>query len=229
MKLSLLEILSNVLSCSMSTTSHASIADAYLYHLLEHGKAPASVYRFCKDLEITEKEFYGHAASFKALEGGIWKSLFDDTHVALEQDEEYANYPVRQKLAAFYYTFLEVALSHRSFMELRFAGFPKGLACPSLNHFREAFEGYIKGLVNEGRESGEVANRGKLSDAYPKAFFAQWVFIADFWLKDESDQFSRTDALIEKSVALALDTVGSQVIDSAVDMMRFLVGRNTKL
>lgn len=223
-----LEIPKPVLWFSMTEATQASLADAYLDHLLEHGKAPASVHRFCKDLEITEKEFYTQAASFKVLEAKIWQGLFDQTHAVLQQDKEYAGYPVRQKLAAFYYTFLEVALNQRSFIELRFPGFPRGLGCPSLKRFREVHEEFIKGLVAEGRKSGEVANRGKLSDAYPRAFFAQWVFIVDFWLKDESDQFSRTDALIEKSVALSLDAVGSQVIDSAVDMLRFLVGRNTK-
>ncbi|MGC6465482.1 MAG: TetR family transcriptional regulator C-terminal domain-containing protein [Akkermansiaceae bacterium] len=211
----------------MKEISKAELTEAYLSHLLEHGKAPASVYHFCKELEIEERQFYQCASSFKALEGSVWKELFEKTHSVLEADGDYPEYPVRQKLAAFYYTFFEVALNHRSFIELRFAGFPGGLACPSLKGFREAFEGYVNGLVNEGLESGEVANRGKLSGTYARAFFAQWVFIVDFWLKDESDQFSRTDALIDKSVSLALDAVGSQVIDSAFDMLRFLAGRNT--
>lgn len=211
----------------MPDITREKLTEAYLAHLLEHGKPPASVYKFCQELKIEEKQFYAHAASFKALEGGIWRGLFDETHAALVKDAEYAGYPVRQKLAAFYYTFFEAALNKRSFIELRFAGFPGGLACPSLKRFQEAFEDYAKGLVSAGLESGDIAARGKLSEVYPGGFFTQWVFITDFWLKDESEQFSRTDALIEKSVALAFDAVGSQVIDSAFDMLRFLAGRNT--
>jgi hypothetical protein len=211
----------------MKDLSKDELVEAYLSHLLEHGKSPASIYRFCKDLGIEERQFYDCAPSFKTLEGGIWKSLFEQTHQALEADDDYKEYAVRQKLAAFYFTFLEVALNQRSFISLRFPGFPQGLACPSLKGLREAFESYVQRLVHEGLENGEVAKRGKLSEAYSKAFFAQWVFVIDFWLKDESEQFSRTDALVDKSVALAFDAVGSQVIDSAFDMLRFLVGRNT--
>lgn len=213
------------MSESTKEISQNTLAKAYLDHLLEHGSAPASVFRFCKDLDIEEKQFYQHAASFKALESSLWLGFFEETHGILEADKDYASYPVRQKLAAFYYTFLEVALNHRSFIALRFAGFPGGLACPGLKRFRDSFEAYIKGLVQEGRESGVVTNRGKLSETYPRAFYSQWVFITDFWLKDQSETFSRTDALVEKSVALAFDAVGSQVIDSAFDMVRFLVGR----
>ncbi|MEM9226804.1 MAG: TetR family transcriptional regulator C-terminal domain-containing protein [Verrucomicrobiota bacterium] len=202
------------------------LTEAYLAHLLDHGKPPASVYKFCQELKIPEKDFYSKYPSFKALEGHIWKALFSDTHAVLEKDKDYAGYPVRQKLAAFYYTFFEAALNRRSFIELRFAGFPGGLACPSLKKFQDAFEEYAQGLIKEGQESGEIAERGKLADLYPGGIFAQWVFIVDFWLKDESEQFSRTDALIEKSVALGFDAIGTQVVDSAFDFVRFLAGKN---
>lgn len=204
--------------------SRQSWIDAYLDHLLEEGEPPASVYRFAKNQGVGEKAFYAHFANFESLEGEIWKSLVADTVTALHADEDYASYPVQQKLAAFYYTFLEGALEYRSFMLLRFPGVQL-VACPGrLNKFRDAFIDYAKPLLDAAKAEQEIPERGKLNQTYPGLVYAQLLFIIDFWLKDESDQFQRTDALIEKSVTLGFDLIGTQVVDSAFDLVRFLAG-----
>ncbi|WP_309383011.1 TetR/AcrR family transcriptional regulator [Cerasicoccus frondis] len=197
--------------------------DAYLDALLDNGEPPASVRRFAKEQGVTEKAFYAHFANFESLEGEVWKALITDTVATLEADEDYAEYPAQQKLAAFYYTFLEGALDYRSFMLLRFPGMQ--LICHgSLSKFRDAFLAYIKPVLEEAKTTKEVPERGKLNQAYPGLVYAQLLFIIDFWLKDESDQFQRTDALIEKSVTLGFDLIGAQVVDSAFDLVRFLAG-----
>ena len=48
----------------------------------------------------------------------------------------------------------------------------------------------------------------------------------DQYLKDESDEFERTDAFIEKTVTLAFDLFRAQVLDSAADLLRFLLPGN---
>lgn len=204
--------------------SRAEWIDAYMEHLLDHGEPPASVYRFAKDQGVSEKAFYAHFASFDSLEGELWKGLITDTVAALEADPEYAQYPVRQKLAAFYYTFLESALDMRSFLLLRFPGMQLVCPPPYLNKFRRAFLDYIEPLLTQAKESQEIPERGRLNQTYPNLVYAQLLFIVDFWLKDESDQFQRTDALIEKSVTLGFDLIGTQVVDSAFDLVRFLAG-----
>ena len=47
--------------------------------------------------------------------------------------------------------------------------------------------------------------------------------VISFLIKDESQQFERTDAFIEKTVAFAFDVLRTQAIDSAFDLARFLV------
>jgi hypothetical protein len=46
--------------------------------------------------------------------------------------------------------------------------------------------------------------------------------VIDFSLKDDSRGYERTDAFIEKSVAVAFDLIRTQVVDSALDLARFL-------
>ncbi|WP_309398099.1 TetR/AcrR family transcriptional regulator [Cerasicoccus maritimus] len=207
-----------------ATKSRSAWIDAYLDHLLDEGEPPASIRRFAKNQGVSEKDFYAHFANFDSLEGEVWQSLVSDTVAALEADADYQEYPAQQKLAAFYYTFLEGALDYRSFMLLRYPGMQLAV-CPScLAKFRDAFLGYVKPLLDEAKSTQEVPSRGKLNQAYPGLVYAQFLFIVDFWLKDESEQFQRTDALIEKSVTLGFDLIGAQVVDSAFDLVRFLLG-----
>jgi len=201
-----------------------SLVEAYLDGLLDDGKPPASVRTFCRQQGISEKDFYAHFASFEALEGRIWKQLVDDTVAVLQADEDYAAYPFRQKLAAFYYTYLESALDRRSYMLLRFPGIQLVNPPAYLSKCQHAFEDFVQPLLDEAKENKEVATRGKLNKTYPSLLFAQFLFIIDYWLKDESDGFERTDALVEKSTRLAFDLIGAQVFDSAIDFVRFMAG-----
>ncbi|WOO40164.1 TetR family transcriptional regulator C-terminal domain-containing protein [Rubellicoccus peritrichatus] len=207
-----------------SAQKRETLIEAYLDHLMDEGKPPASVRKFCRGLGITEKAFYGHFASFEAMEGGIWASMIEDTVEVLESDEDYASYPARQKLGAFYYTFLETALDQRSYLLLRFPGIQLVNPPVYLQRFQKAFNEFAKPLLAEAKDSKEVASRGRLNQAYPGLLYAQFLFVIDFWLKDESDGFERTDALVEKSTSLAFDLVGAQVLDSALDFVRFMAG-----
>lgn len=207
-----------------ASKSRADWLDAYLEYLLEHGEPPPSVYRFAKDLGTTEKAFYQHFANFDSLEGELWKSLIDDTVATLKADPEYAAYPVQQKLAAFYYTFLEGALDRRSYLLMRFPGIQLVCAPGYLTKFRTAFIEYVEPLLDEAKAQQEIPERGRLNQTYPNLVYAQLLFILDFWLKDESDQFQRTDALVEKTTTLGFDLIGAQVVDSAFDLVRFLAG-----
>jgi hypothetical protein len=50
-----------------------------------------------------------------------------------------------------------------------------------------------------------------------------WRSVLEYFLKDESQGFERTDAFIEKTVEFAFDLLRTQAIDSAADLARFLL------
>jgi hypothetical protein len=69
----------------------------------------------------------------------------------------------------------------------------------------------------------EIAERGRLSALYPEALYLHLRGAIDFNLRDESRGYERTDAFIEKTVAVAFDLLRTQVFDSALDLARFLI------
>jgi hypothetical protein len=77
--------------------------------------------------------------------------------------------------------------------------------------------------VDHGRETGEVADRKALIKLYPGILYLHLRLVIDQHLGDESEEFQRTDAFVEKTVTLAFDLFRSQALDSAVDLIRFLI------
>ena len=201
-----------------------NIRKGYVGWLLEHGRRPVSVYQLAKALGMEEAEFYEYYNSFEVLERDIWRQFYRQTLSRLHADEVYATYSVREKLLAFYYTFLEVLKAQRSFVLLRLdPARPARAVAGELEYLRADFRGYVRELVREGEETQEVAQRPYLTDRYPEAFWNQLLFVLRFWRNDASLRFEKTDAAIEKAVTLSFDVIGRNTLDSAFDFARFLL------
>lgn len=217
------------------------IRKAYTDYVLENGKQPTSVFQFVKKLKIAESEFYDHYASFDAIEADVWLALFNDTKATVEADPTYQTYSVREKLLAFYYTWIELLKAQRSFVvysygRLREGGDMTDMRSPRarlamrrgaqagrqvLNPFKEAFYDFARDLLAEGRESREVEPRPFLTDRYPNALWTQALFILDFWVRDVSKGFEKTDTAIEKSVNTTFDLIGRSPLDTLIDFAKF--------
>jgi hypothetical protein len=205
------------------------IINRYIHSVLENGHPPASVYAFARDLEITERQFFEQFSSFEALESGIWEAAVADTIQSVEGSAEWSGFTAQQKLLTFYYAFCDRMLDQRSFFLSRFPRVARGERPDgSLCGMRRAFTEFTDRILADGKESGEVACRGSLTRTYPLGLFGHLLSVIDFHLSDTSREFERTDAYIEKSVRLAFDVIGTQAVDSAFDLVRFLVGKSWK-
>lgn len=203
------------------------VINQYIGHVLDHGKPPNSVHSFAKDHELNEREFFTEFGSFEALESGIWQKLTHESIEAIENGEEWSGFTARQKLLTFNYAFCDKILEHRSFFLLRFPRLNAGKVPPrGLGKMRETFAAFAERLVQAGIENQEISGLGPLSRTYPQAFFGHLLTVIEFNLADDSKGFERTDAFIEKSVRLAFDVIGTQAVDSAFDLVRFLAGQS---
>ena len=67
-----------------------------------------------------------------------------------------------------------------------------------------------------------------MGNVYPEVLYIHWRSVLEYFLKDESTRFERTDAFIEKTVELAFDLLRTQAVDSAADLIRFLLPQFTR-
>lgn len=206
-----------------NSTSAEKIKSAFQEYLLINGKKPASVYKFCLDLGIKEDEFYSHFGSFEGLEKSLWKGFVEDTINRLKADKSFAAFTTREKILAFYYTLFETLKLHRSFVLLELSSYKKLEFVPEfIKGFKASYESFMEELLNEGKAQGEVATRPFLDKRYPKLFWLHMGFLLIFWKEDDSPDFEKTDAAVEKSVNLAFDLIGKGAVDSAIDFAKFL-------
>ena len=158
------------------------------------------------------------------LESDIWLGFLKETIAKIEADTVYATYSVREKLLAFYYTWIEILKNNRSYASQTWRLIDKRkLKTPVfMTDLKVAFKEYARDLVMEGKESQEVTPRRFLDERYPDAFWLQFLMILDFWVKDKSKGFDNTDAMIEKSVNTSFNLLGSTALDSVLDFAKFM-------
>ncbi|MGI4863437.1 MAG: hypothetical protein ACRYFZ_05895 [Janthinobacterium lividum] len=203
---------------------------AYLDYLRRHGHAPKTVFAFADAQGITEGEFYRHYASFAAIDRDAWVEFGREARAQAAQEPAWQGYGAREKLLAFYYTLLEILKNNRSFVLLTLGRSQRrmpALVPKVLDKFEADFKDFVEEILHEGRATGEIASRPFLQDGYGRVFLRQLQFILLFFVRDESVNFERTDAAVEKAVTLSFDLVGRNTFDSALDFGRFLLQKHS--
>lgn len=211
-----------------AATPKARIKQAYLDYVLRKGTPPASVYKLTQKLGLPEQEFYRFYANFAAIDRELWADFGREARTTAASEPVWAQYGAREKLLGFYYTLLEILKHNRSYalnaLHRSMPEFP-GITPRVLDDFRQEYEEFVGQILREGRRTEEVATRRLVEDQYPRAFWQQMLFVLGYFAKDDTVDFERTDAAVEKAVRLSFDLVGPNTLDSAVDFVRFLVRR----
>lgn len=206
-----------------ASISKEKLIQGYKAFVLTKGSRPRTVYALSEFMAIEEKSYYIYFSSLNNLEQEIWKGYFDDTVLQLEKEAVYKEYAVREKLLAFFFTLIEAMKADRSFVITIIGETSLPRWRPSfLTQFQLSYFDYVNDLIEEGKESGEVAERFLISRQYKQGLWAELLFILNFWAKDESLAFERTDAAVEKSVNLMMDLIGRTALDSFADFAKFL-------
>jgi hypothetical protein len=201
----------------------SKIKEAYVDFVLEHGKEPASIYKFAKDLKMKEVDFYNEFNSFKALQKHIWADFLNETIENLHAEESFAEYSSREKLLALYFTLIEVLKSNRSYAMMDLQKMRKGDLKPAfLEVFKKHFYKFVDEILLQGKETEEIIDRPVIGDRYGEGLWIQTLFILQFWANDDSKDFEKTDAAIEKAVNVAYDLMGKSPLDSMFDFAKFI-------
>jgi len=202
--------------------SKKGIYRAYATWVTENKKRPEFIEAFVIEADIKEETFNKHFDSFKTLEKSFWKDLFMDAVTQTSNQNEFAEYSVNEKLLGFYYTWMEVLKEYRDFVVFSLNNLNFYEIYPSeFESLKIYFEDVVGQLIADGIASGEIADRPWITDKYKHLLWSQPVTIIRFWAKDNSENYSGTDALIEKTVNFSFDLMRSNSLDSFVDLAKF--------
>ncbi|MEO8820700.1 MAG: TetR family transcriptional regulator C-terminal domain-containing protein [Ginsengibacter sp.] len=205
----------------MSNTEE--IKNGYIDYVLTNGEQPKSVYNFAKKLKITETAFYKFYGSFDAIEKAVWEDLTIATILNIKEQEVWPKYTSREKLLSFFYSFLELLKSKRSFIIYTLKKHPKKISTPGvLTGAKSEFLSFSEDVINEGLESGELTDRKFFSKRYKDALWVQFAFIINFWMEDDSKDFEKSDEAVEKGINVSFDLFQRSPIDNLFEYGKFL-------
>ncbi|WP_316810381.1 TetR family transcriptional regulator C-terminal domain-containing protein [Pedobacter heparinus] len=199
------------------------IKNAYIDFVLIHDEQPKSVYSFVKKLKISEADFYQFYASFDSIEKLVWAELTVETISTIQEQEVWPQYSSRERILAFFYSYIEVLRKQRSFILYTLKKQKGRLAMPAvLSGVKPIFENFAEETINEGIDSGELADRKFFSKRYKDALWMQFRFLIDFWLNDDSAGFEQTDEAIERGINVSFDLFQHSPLDNLLDYGKFL-------
>lgn len=179
------------------------------------GEENINSYTISKRLEISEKDFFEHFSSAEDVGRKIWGNMAEEVIEKLNGSEEFGQYSAREKILAYYFTFFEVAVEHRSFIEKT--------ACKTslMRSYRDNFKEFIGDIVQEGVAMDEIVERLSLSNYYPDMLWALHLRLLHYWLNDASEHFVDTERAIEIYTKVPLQLMGHNLFDSVFETAKF--------
>ncbi|MGB0933691.1 MAG: TetR family transcriptional regulator C-terminal domain-containing protein [Lishizhenia sp.] len=197
---------------------------AYIDFVLSNGREPHSVYELTKSIKKEEADFYTVANSIQQLRKEILVEYANKTLSDLDADKDYETFSSREKLLALFFTLFENFKQNRSYLIEKYQKIEVkdlGNAKSDWNLFFNQFQARAEAILAEGKNTEEIKDRPYIGEHYAKGFKIVFTYVFRVWLKDESSEFSTTDAAIEKSVNLAFDMLGQSPLDSLIDFGKF--------
>ncbi len=200
----------------------SDLVEAYTNYILEEGKRPLNVFKFCKSLKIEENDFYQIFGSFDAIEKYIFNHFFDETIKVLHKNKEFKDFSSKDKLLSFYYTIIENFTANRSIVLylLDNKNPLKGLA--KIHSIKSDFIKFIDDLDLEQIDIPLDQLKQFQEKGRGEMIWGQFLTIIKYWMKDDSVAFEKTDVFIEKSTTVGFELLNLTQLESVVDFGKFL-------
>lgn len=200
-----------------------SIISMYMEYVLENERVPLSVYKFCKENDITETEFYNFFGTFDGLRKEIWSNFYTYTITLIHKSEGYAMLSNQDKLLTFYYTFFEMLTANRSYVLFTLKEHREMMKnMEQLKGLRRNIKSFAGELIESANENKPLKITKQPVSIFSEGAWLQTLFILKFWMDDNSAQFEKTDVVIEKSVRAVFDLFETTPLESVLDFGKFL-------
>jgi len=206
------------------------IFELYGDYILNHGERPKNIYRFAKDNEFEEKDFYNYFSSFEQIEKLMLVNLFNKSIELASEVNDAQEVTSKEKLLNVYFIFFENMTMNRSLVSM-ILGNSKMHFAKVANQLKETHRNFIKTLDFNDWEMIEKAKdniRNFHEKAREEALWLHLVSAIEFWKKDTSPSFEKTDIYIEKTIDTGFELMDNEPLRKVLDLGKFLFKENFK-
>lgn len=206
------------------------IFEHYGDYLLNHGERPKNIYRFARENKFEEIDFYNHFSSFEQIEKLMLVNLFNKS-VELAAEVNNADEVIsKEKVLNVYFIFFENMTMNRSLI-LMILGNDQLHAAKILNQLKETHRNFIKTLDFNDWEIIEKSKdniKNFHEKAREEALWLHLISVIEFWKKDTSPSFEKTDVYIEKTIDTGFELMDNEPLRKVLDLGKFLFKENFK-
>ncbi len=200
------------------------IFELYGDYILSHGEKPKNIYQFAKDNGFEERDFYNYFSSFEQIEKSILASLFNKSVELAEGINNSEEITSKEKLLNVYFIFFENMTMNRSLILMILEG-SKLHSAKIYSQLKEAHRNFIKTLYFNDFEIMQKAKEN-VKNLHEKAreetFWLHFISVIEFWKKDTSSSFEKTDIFIEKTIDTGFELMDNEPLRKMVDLGKFL-------
>ena len=206
------------------TINSEKILSDYGNYLLTHGERPKNIFVFAKENHFDEKEFYQFFSSFEHLEKEILKHFFQKSLELSLEIEGYEDMSTKERLLNLYFIFFENLTMNRSLVLMILE--KKNLSTlQKLHELKSEHQKFIKTLDFNDLEILEKAKdsiKNFNEKSREEALWLHFLSIIEFWQKDESPSFEKTDLFIEKTIDTGFEFLNNEPLKKIIDLGKFL-------
>ncbi len=199
------------------------ILELYGDYLLNHGKKPKNIFLFARENDFEEKEFYHYFSGFEQIERQLFDHLFTKSLELASEVNIADDVTTKEKLLNVYYIFFENLTMNRSLV-LSILGNSKIQNIKTLQSLRETHKQFIGTLdFNDWDLIDKSKDLRKLNEkSRQEALWLHLVSAIEFWKKDTSPDFEKTDIYIEKSIDTGFQLMDHEPLKKIFDLGKFL-------
>ena len=193
-------------------------------YILSNGEKPKNIYLFAKENDFEEENFYQYFSGFEQIEKEILNHFFTKSLELCEQTENWNEMTSKEKLLNLHFTFFENLTMNRSLV-LMILGETKRKEWIILQELRKNFLEFTKQLTFENLEILEKAKESIKNfneKTREEALWLHFISIIEFWKKDQSPSFEKTDLFIEKTIDTGFEFLNNEPLKKVMDLGKFL-------
>ena len=170
---------------------------------------------------MTATEIYSHFPNNKAILSFYYPALVYQYWAMIEEIEDFEDYSASEKFSNFIYTLFDMMSENSSFIDNTFNKyvFHKGSSSEFHKEVKALFKDF---LTTDGKIA--VSAGFFMKDYFYSLLASQYLFLVNFWKKDESESKERTLALSDKLTSLFEESIYNKTLDKSFDLAKYIFG-----
>ncbi|MHC1789107.1 TetR/AcrR family transcriptional regulator [Solidesulfovibrio sp.] len=211
------------ISAKQKVETRQAILDAAVDLIIQNGFRATSMRAIARQAGVGDATVYNYFPTKEAIFYAYYEGRFAQAAVSLQQAEGLAEYTLQERLQALFEELLRAFLPDREFLQATFRSvfFSMSPNSRELRPIQEPFFEAVSAAFSAAKEKGELEDM-LFEEVIVRLYWDYCLSVVLYWLKDESEQFTATSVLIDKTMDLGCALLRANVAAKAYDICSFL-------